>query len=253
MTDDEARKMGLDPVRTVKVLGRDVRYVGRGWSNWRFDTLMTKEPDTIEWIDGFKPDDILWDIGANIGIYCIYAALRGVRVFAFEPSFSNYFVLCANIALNGMGDMITPLCVAFSDTKAVGSLRLGSLDIGSSGSNFSASATPRKTSIFQQGMIGFDIDSFVAEFGMTVPTHVKIDVDGIEPYIVKGGAVTFGDPKLQSVSVELDEKNTSEVSAVSTVLEGAGLHLAGKGSSVEFNAKHNIKGFDTTMNFQFRR
>lgn len=253
MTDDEAKKIGLEPINTVKLLGKDIRYVGKGWSNWRFNTILTKEPDTIEWIDSFGSDDVLWDIGANIGIYSIYAALRGMRVFAFEPNFFNYFVLCANIALNDMGDLVTPLCLALSDRKAVGSLRLSSLDFGSSGSGFSASATPRKTSTFQQGMIGFDIDSAISEFGLGVPTHVKIDVDGIEPGIVKGGAATFRDPRLRSVSVELDENNTKEVSLVSAVLEGAGLRLAGKGSSVEFNEKYNIKGLDSTKNFQFRR
>ena len=37
---------------------------------WRVDTFFTKEPETLEWIDGFEKKDnlIFWDIGANIGL-----------------------------------------------------------------------------------------------------------------------------------------------------------------------------------------
>ena len=37
--------------------------------------LFDQEPETLEWIDTFQNDKkiIFWDIGANIGIYSIYA------------------------------------------------------------------------------------------------------------------------------------------------------------------------------------
>ena len=45
-------------------------------SKWRVETLYTKEPETLEWIDEFEQNKeiIFWDIGANIGLYSIYAA-----------------------------------------------------------------------------------------------------------------------------------------------------------------------------------
>ena len=33
---------------------------------WRARTLLTKEPETIEWIDSFRPGDVFWDVGANV-------------------------------------------------------------------------------------------------------------------------------------------------------------------------------------------
>ena len=47
----------------------------------RAETLFTKEPDMIDWIDSFPEDFVLWDIGANVGIYSIYAGLKGGGVF----------------------------------------------------------------------------------------------------------------------------------------------------------------------------
>ena len=46
--------------------------------NWRIETLYTKEPETIEWINSFskKKNIIFWDIGANIGLYSIYNSIK---------------------------------------------------------------------------------------------------------------------------------------------------------------------------------
>ena len=53
---------------------------------FRGTTLFTKEPITIEWIKSFKKNSIFFDIGANIGVYSLYAALYSeVKVYSFEP------------------------------------------------------------------------------------------------------------------------------------------------------------------------
>ena len=79
----------------------------------RAQTLLTKEPDTIEWINGFQEGDVLLDIGANIGVYTLCAAVtRRVTVVAIEPSPHNYSVLCRNIFENGVDERCVPLCMA---------------------------------------------------------------------------------------------------------------------------------------------
>ena len=42
---------------------------------WRAQTLFSKEPETIKWINGFNAQDIFLDVGANVGMYTIYAAV----------------------------------------------------------------------------------------------------------------------------------------------------------------------------------
>lgn len=34
---------------------------------WRAQTLLTKEEETIEWLDTFDESAVFWDIGANAG------------------------------------------------------------------------------------------------------------------------------------------------------------------------------------------
>ena len=41
----------------------------------RMDRMLTKEPETIKWINNFETDSVFFDIGANIGIYSLYSAV----------------------------------------------------------------------------------------------------------------------------------------------------------------------------------
>lgn len=61
-------------------------------------------------IDG-KP--IVIDIGANIGVFSLYAACSGAeKIYAFEPNSRAYDVLLHNIAANGLTDVIMPFRAA---------------------------------------------------------------------------------------------------------------------------------------------
>ena len=84
--------------------------------DWRASTFSTKEPETLEWIDSIPKDSILWDVGANIGLYSVYAAKkRNCRVWAFEPSVFNLELLARNIFANGLTNQVCIVPVALSD------------------------------------------------------------------------------------------------------------------------------------------
>ena len=42
---------------------------------WRAKSLYQKEPITIKWIRKFKKDEVFFDVGANVGMYTIFAAI----------------------------------------------------------------------------------------------------------------------------------------------------------------------------------
>ena len=55
-------------------------------TKWRVDSFFFKEPETLQWIDSFtnKNKIIFWDIGANIGLYSMYAAVkhRNIKIYS---------------------------------------------------------------------------------------------------------------------------------------------------------------------------
>jgi FkbM family methyltransferase len=243
--------LGLGEVKSRQVHHHTIRYLAQG-SGWRFDTLLEKEPETIAWIDGFKSGETLWDIGANVGIYSIYAALRGIKVIAFEPHFANYFQLCVNIMLNNLQDRVMPMCLAFADKKAVDTINLASIDFGTSMSSFGSDLDFRGQAyqpVFRQGMVGYDIDSFIKDFKVAVPDHLKIDVDGIEMAIVQGATQTLMDPAVKSVSIELIESDHVQVMGVSKILSRANLQFVHKKQNTAFATPQT----QDVLNFLYQR
>ena len=199
---------------------------------WRAETLLTKEPETIEWIDGFKGESVLWDIGANVGVYSLYAALKPhVRVLAFEPSSSNYYVLNSNIRINQMGKKIQALCIAFNNETKLDYLYKASTEIGGSGRFFAETTDAvgqEFATIFTQGMIGFSIDDFIRLFNPPFPNHIKIDVDGIENKLIQGASKTLADNRLKSILIELNSDRVEYCQEVVSNLERGGLKLLAK-------------------------
>lgn len=62
-----------------------------------------------------KEGSCFWDVGANIGLYSIYAAkIKNIKVYAFEPSVFNLELLSRNINLNKVEDKIkiVPLSIS---------------------------------------------------------------------------------------------------------------------------------------------
>ena len=57
------------------------------------------------------------------------------------------------------------------------------------------------------------MDSFLSQFPDLTPTHIKIDVDGIERKIIEGGKNTLKDTRVKQLLIELntDLKDDMEI------------------------------------------
>lgn len=175
---------------------------------WRANTLRDKEPDTMAWIEGFAPNDVLIDIGANVGMYTIWAAkIRGARVFAFEPESQNFALLNRNIFLNQLCGLVRAYPVALSDTEGFSDLHLSQFVGGGSCHSFGEQVDFNLqpcSSAFDQGAYATTLDRLIEQQVIPVPQHIKIDVDGIEHKVIKGCENLLKHPDLQTVLVELN-------------------------------------------------
>jgi len=220
---------------------------------WRAETLLTKEPETIEWIDTFAEGEVYWDIGANVGVYALYAAQRqNIRVLAFEPSPFNYYALCRNVELNKVGNCLSAYCLAFNDKSTLDYFNMTTVEIGGALSSFGETTDywgKQFRPQFSQAMIGYSLDNFIEQFNPPFPNHLKIDVDGIEAKIVEGGVKTLSDKRLKSVSIELDIKRSGEENHVSEMLSQYGLEFRQRKHSDQIENSE----FASSYNYLFTR
>jgi FkbM family methyltransferase len=220
----------------------------------RAKSTMTKEPDTIRWIDEFEPSDVFWDIGANVGVFGLYAARqRGVRVLAFEPSADNYTVLCRNIEINAFEDQVTPYCVALAGGTKLGVLNSPSREMGASLHQFGQKGQTsrywdRGNTTSAQGVVGFSIDDFIGQFRPPFPTRLKIDVDGLEWPILQGARNTLCDRRLKSVMAELPLSDEDERNRAIRCLSDAGLDLLSVGEAQESGGERAANHFFSRKN-----
>lgn len=196
--------------------------------------LLGKEQDMIAWLDGLSAGDVLWDVGANVGVFSLYAASRaGCRVLAFEPSAPNYYVLARNILLNRLDARIQAYCIALAGETTLGSLNLAGPGLGLALGHF---GQPGATSRYvpgagdcRHGMVGFTVDEFIERFRPPFPTHFKMDVDGLEWPILLGGRATLSDRRVRSAMIELSVSDPDERARALAFLGECGLRLVSMG------------------------
>jgi FkbM family methyltransferase len=200
----------LIPSCHVQHEGKTISYLTPStFLKWRVDSLFTKEPSTIEWIAQFDADEVLVDVGANVGMYTVWAAkTRGVRVFAFEPESQNYGLLNRNLMLNGLGGQVKAYCLALSDRPGFSELHLASLDPGASchqlGEKVDFNHRPAEPK-YSQGCVAARLDDLVRDGVVPPPHHVKIDVDGFEPKVIAGAAEVLQMPEMRSLLIEVNQ------------------------------------------------
>src|SRR5262245_49937280 len=107
----------INPVATFAYGNASLQYaVPNTMTLWRVQSLLTKEPSTIEWLNAIAADEVLLDCGANVGMYTVFAAVvRQARVYAFEPESQNYALLCRNIVGNDLSARVMAWPCALSD------------------------------------------------------------------------------------------------------------------------------------------
>jgi FkbM family methyltransferase len=129
-----------------------------------------------ELVRALRPGDVVYDVGANIGVHTIFMAMRvgpGGMVVAIEPDPPSFASLRNNTDLNGL-DHVRSFQVAFGSEPASGFL-----------SRFRVSRVKRERdrSLSVRIVRG---DDLIAAHGLPAPQVVKIDVEGHEYHVLAG-------------------------------------------------------------------
>lgn len=194
-------------------------------SGGRAMSALTKQPATIEWIDSFEPGSVFWDIGANVGVFSLYAALgTDTRVVSFEPAAVNYFLLAANCEANGLFNQIDCLLLGVGRARAIDRLEVSQFRPGRS---FSFRGKTDEPYGARQPSMVLSIDQLIEDYGLPCPNYIKIDAPGASEAIIAGAARTFGRPELRQVHLEIREQSKGG-RRILDMLEQGGFAAMGK-------------------------
>jgi FkbM family methyltransferase len=207
----------------------------------RAQTAISKEPETLEWIDGFDRGDVLWDIGANVGVYSMYtAAKKGATVVAFEPSPFNFALLCRNVYLNGLDKLVHPFPIALGQKLGLDTLYMSEHGLGGGGAgNSFGTEIDNHGDVyevpFRQTMIGFSVDDFVRLLNPPFPNHIKVDIDGNQEEVAKGMLETLKDPRVKTLMFELVPARPEMSARIMGMILDCGLRLERQGKVTPTN------------------
>jgi FkbM family methyltransferase len=142
-----------------------------------------------------RRDDLFVDIGANIGSYTILASgVAGARTICAEPVPKTFEHLCDNIRLNNLEGRVSAKNVAVG--SSAGTLHFTS---GLDTVNHVARAEDKNCETVPVPVVPLD-----DLLGGEVPVLMKVDVEGFETEVVRGGQATLHSPKLQAILMELN-------------------------------------------------
>ena len=185
-----------------------------------------KEPETIHWIDNFdKTKNItFWDIGSNIGLYSIYAAstIKDISVVSFEPSTSNLRILSRNISINKLSEKIKifQLPLGEKENKFLNFYER-KFNEGDSHNSIDENIDfegKKIKKINSYNIFSTNINKIIEDEILDVPDYIKIDVDGIEHLILKGGDKLLKNLKVSEIQIEINENFKEQMNNVMKIM-----------------------------------
>jgi FkbM family methyltransferase len=228
---DQLLATAMETMSAVSHNGLELRFVVPNLlSRWRAATFSTKEPETLEWIETIPKNSIVWDVGANIGLYSVYAAKkRNCRVWAFEPSVFNLELLARNIFLNGVTKQVCIVPIALSNRLGSNFMRLTTTEWGgalsSFGENFGWDGKVIKE-VFEFQTMGISMEDVIHKLAIPAPDFIKMDVDGLEHFMLRGGSNILR--TIKGILIEVNDDFHEQAGQCHSLLSKAGLRLKEK-------------------------
>lgn len=190
----------------VEKIGRNLGYYHQGFENQNYDPRTNGEKFVLESLARIHPEAMIFDVGAHHGEWSSMAstAAPGARIHAFEPVPSTFAKL--QNTCTGLGRVTThQLGLAERD---------GTIE-------FAVVAAREELSSGLPGVHGdfhqfnhevikcpvLTVDRFCAENGIGRIDLLKLDVEGLEPAVLKGGLRMLAEKRIRMVQFEYGQIN----------------------------------------------
>jgi FkbM family methyltransferase len=147
-----------------------------------------------------RPGDVVWDVGANVGLYTErFVAGGAAHVVCFEPAPEAVRTLQSRFAHESAeGGRVRIVPIALSNVS-------GTVQFAADGSSPNNRIL---ASAHSQPAAAADVpvrsgDQALREYALPAPNVVKIDVEGYEPEVIAGLTEILGSAALRAVFIEV--------------------------------------------------
>jgi FkbM family methyltransferase len=174
-----------------------------------------REPEVLDWIDGFEKGCIFFDVGASFGTETLYSALKKEgpkKIVSFDLDLESSFNLAYNISLNNITN-VDQYFLALSDKLNLNSYKCVT-------QYYYIEGRKQYDNVIYKTM-SISMDQFI-NMAHIFPDYIKIDVDGAEESIISGMTETVQNKKLRSVVIEVSDKSEP---AISNFFQKAGFRI----------------------------
>jgi FkbM family methyltransferase len=188
-------------------------------------------------LQNVKNGEVVYDIGANVGIYSLAIAYYQptAKVFAFEPNPETYAKLSANLKLNKISDStVKTLQVALGNVNGVSDFMLSSQHARSSFYQFNAAYGDAQV----KKVIKVDVRTLDSFIDLPFPNHIKIDAEGSESIILEGALEIL---HKQNPTLYIEPHGEKEETKICSILKIANYDIEkNKGCYIAYPAKKKI-------------
>lgn len=154
-------------------------YVGRS-----FDAYGECIEAEVQFLLGLVgPEAVVMDVGANYGAVTVPLARKVSHVHAFEPQREAFCALAGSLALNCLANVS---CWNIALGATPGSIRVPALDYAAGNNIGGLSLDPGRTAPGYDVAVG-TLDGYVERHGIMRLDLVKVDVEGMEEQVLRGG------------------------------------------------------------------
>ena len=161
---------------------------------WRYSSTFSKlEPLALVWIDSLNAEDVVYDIGANVGVFaCAICKLRQSFVVAIEIDPINYSVLASNVVKNNLSRHIISIPLGIWDATGLQNIHYRSLSPGDALQGVNrlsqfVESTTEPAHVLCQAVIS--PSCLIENITLPKPTAIKLDIDGSEFKILSSFAL----------------------------------------------------------------
>lgn len=157
-----------------------------------------------------KKSAVAFDIGANVGAFSCLIASSGHSVHSFEPIPETFCRLKNNVKSNGLLDRCRLNCLAVGRGRELVTFHIqenspatNHIVVRGEEPNGKASST--------QIVAVIDLDGYCQSQNVESIDFLKIDVEGMEPYVLQGACALLKERKIAAMLIEICPGNLRAV------------------------------------------